>query len=193
MLKASDDTSNDFETNSKFKHLNKYHRQQYGTGSTSSSHNHRHFKDDWNSNEDTNERYCICKDVSYGDMIACDNSRCSVQWFHFLCVGLNSAPKGKWFCPICVELKKKRKEKNLSSILSQQQHQNSIETNNLSENPQVGPINSSSGNLDNILDSCFNTNNKNDSSENNNNQKYLISSLPPVPINDFNQTSNLNN
>lgn len=35
----------------------------------------RPFKDDWNSSEDTNERYCICKDISYGDMIMCDNSR----------------------------------------------------------------------------------------------------------------------
>ncbi len=36
------------------------------------------FKDDWNSSEDTNERYCICKDVSYGDMICCDNTRVSL-------------------------------------------------------------------------------------------------------------------
>ena len=35
----------------------------------------RPFKEDWNSGEDTNERYCICKDISYGDMIMCDNSR----------------------------------------------------------------------------------------------------------------------
>ena len=123
-------------------------------------------------------------------MIACDNSRCSVQWFHFLCVGLNSAPKGKWFCPLCVELKKKRKEKNLSSILSQQQYQNPIETNNLSENAQGSLVNFS-GNLENVLDTNFN--NKNDSKENNNNQKYTNSSLPPVPTNDFNQASNLNN
>lgn len=33
-------------------------------------------KDDWrDSGEDTNEKYCICKDVSYGDMIMCDNTR----------------------------------------------------------------------------------------------------------------------
>jgi hypothetical protein len=105
-------------------------------------------------------------------------------------VGLNSAPKGKWFCPLCVELKKKRKEKNLSSILSQQQYQNPIETNNLSENAQGSLVNFS-GNLENVLDTNFN--NKSDSNENNNNQKYTNSSLPPVPTNDFNQASNLNN
>lgn len=75
----------------------------------------RHFKKDWNSGEETNERYCICKDISYGDMIMCDNSRCETQWFHFVCVGLNAAPKGKWFCPFCVDIKKKKKEKQLSS------------------------------------------------------------------------------
>ena len=33
-------------------------------------------KDDWkDSGEDTNERYCICKDVSYGEMIMCDNPK----------------------------------------------------------------------------------------------------------------------
>lgn len=41
--------------------------------------NPRHFKEDWSSNDDTNERYCICKDVSYGDMIACDNNRVSIH------------------------------------------------------------------------------------------------------------------
>lgn len=76
------------------------------------------FKEDWNSGEDTNERYCICKDISYGDMIMCDNARCETQWFHFVCVGLNAAPKGKWFCPFCVDSKKKKKEKQLNMILS---------------------------------------------------------------------------
>lgn len=32
-------------------------------------------KDDWKDSEDTNEKYCICKDVSYGEMIMCDNPK----------------------------------------------------------------------------------------------------------------------
>lgn len=80
--------------------------------------NPRHFKDDWSSNDDTNERYCICKDVSYGDMIACDNNRCETQWFHFTCVGLNSAPKGKWYCPNCVEIRKKQAEKKPNPLIN---------------------------------------------------------------------------
>ena len=45
--------------------------------------------------------------------------KCETQWFHFVCVGLNSAPKGKWYCQKCVEIRKKRKEKQLLSSLVQ--------------------------------------------------------------------------
>ena len=34
------------------------------------------------------ERYCRCKGVSYGEMVACDNTDCPIEWFHFGCVGL---------------------------------------------------------------------------------------------------------
>ncbi|VEL10502.1 unnamed protein product [Protopolystoma xenopodis] len=56
-----------------------------------------------NSNGDSaDERlYCICRKVSFGDMIACDNPRCKVEWFHFSCVDVRAQPKGKWFCPQC--------------------------------------------------------------------------------------------
>jgi len=39
--------------------------------------------------------------VSYGEMIGCDNEQCSIEWFHFDCVRLTHKPKGKWFCPRC--------------------------------------------------------------------------------------------
>lgn len=45
--------------------------------------------------------YCLCQQVSYGEMIGCDNEACAIEWFHFNCVGLTSKPKGKWFCPKC--------------------------------------------------------------------------------------------
>lgn len=54
--------------------------------------------------DDENEpRYCTCGGVSYGDMIACDNSSCMREWFHLACVGLTRPPKGnaKWFCEEC--------------------------------------------------------------------------------------------
>ncbi|KAF4528795.1 hypothetical protein B566_EDAN017037 [Ephemera danica] len=45
--------------------------------------------------------YCLCDQISYGEMILCDNDLCPIEWFHFSCVSLASKPKGKWFCPRC--------------------------------------------------------------------------------------------
>ncbi|XP_057708147.1 inhibitor of growth protein 1 [Corythoichthys intestinalis] len=45
--------------------------------------------------------YCLCEQVSYGEMIGCDNDECPKEWFHFSCVGLHHKPKGKWYCPKC--------------------------------------------------------------------------------------------
>ncbi|KAK7093631.1 inhibitor of growth protein 5-like [Littorina saxatilis] len=58
---------------------------------------------------DPNEpTYCLCHQVSYGEMIGCDNPDCPIEWFHFACVGLTTKPKGKWFCPRCIEERKKK-------------------------------------------------------------------------------------
>ncbi|CAH8442564.1 unnamed protein product [Schistosoma turkestanicum] len=62
------------------------------------------------------KRYCICRDVSYGDMIACDAPDCPFEWFHYACVNLTVAPKGRWFCPTCAKsLNNKRNIKKSSS------------------------------------------------------------------------------
>lgn len=45
--------------------------------------------------------YCLCDQISYGEMICCDNDLCPIEWFHFSCVSLSTKPKGKWFCPKC--------------------------------------------------------------------------------------------
>lgn len=51
---------------------------------------------------DPNEpTYCLCHQVSYGEMIGCDNPDCQTEWFHFACVNLTEKPKGKWYCPRC--------------------------------------------------------------------------------------------
>lgn len=47
-------------------------------------------------------RYCICKNISHGEMIACENKECETEWFHFGCVGITKAPKGKWYCGNCL-------------------------------------------------------------------------------------------
>jgi hypothetical protein len=49
-------------------------------------------------------RYCICGDVSWGTMIACDNETdCEKEWFHLECVQLKDLPprRTKWYCPDC--------------------------------------------------------------------------------------------
>ncbi|CAG0921000.1 unnamed protein product [Notodromas monacha] len=59
---------------------------------------------------DPNEpTYCLCQQVSYGDMIGCDNQDCPIEWFHFPCVGLKAKPKGNWYCPKCSEERKRKK------------------------------------------------------------------------------------
>ncbi|KAJ4324339.1 hypothetical protein N0V94_001399 [Neodidymelliopsis sp. IMI 364377] len=49
---------------------------------------------------DDEPRYCYCNEVSYGQMVACDNDACPREWFHLPCVQLEKAPVGrtKWFC-----------------------------------------------------------------------------------------------
>ncbi|KAK1834654.1 hypothetical protein QBC39DRAFT_20334 [Podospora conica] len=60
--------------------------------------------DDDDDEPDVNEpRYCICNQVSYGEMVGCDADGCPREWFHLECVGLEVAPKGKakWYCEDC--------------------------------------------------------------------------------------------
>ncbi|ODQ64415.1 chromatin modification-related protein YNG2 [Nadsonia fulvescens var. elongata DSM 6958] len=66
---------------------------------------------------DEDEIYCFCRQVSFGDMIGCDNENCKYEWFHYGCVGLKEPPQGIWYCPACTkttkekETKKERKKK----------------------------------------------------------------------------------
>ncbi|GKV19450.1 hypothetical protein SLEP1_g29711 [Rubroshorea leprosula] len=65
---------------------------------------------------DPNEpTYCFCNQVSFGEMVACDNpdacNRCKIEWFHFGCVGLKEQPKGKWYCSDCAAAKNRRKSR----------------------------------------------------------------------------------
>lgn len=53
--------------------------------------------------KDRNDVYCWCQEGEYGEMIACDNVACPIEWFHFECLGLTAAPAGRWLCPDCEE------------------------------------------------------------------------------------------
>lgn len=63
---------------------------------------------DNNSNQNNTNKepeiFCLCKQEAYGDMIACDNPKCPIEWFHLGCVGLSGANRpsnDSWFCPDC--------------------------------------------------------------------------------------------
>lgn len=51
---------------------------------------------DDDENGDADEpTYCYCNNISYGEMVACDNDACAKEWFHLECAGLDKAPVGK--------------------------------------------------------------------------------------------------
>ena len=54
--------------------------------------------------------YCKCRQVAFGDMIACDNEDCAIEWFHFQCVNLTKMPRNKWLCSECAKLKREEKK-----------------------------------------------------------------------------------
>lgn len=56
--------------------------------------------------------YCYCKGPEEGEMIACDNTDCQIEWFHLDCLKIHSVPKGKWYCPDCRKLPQFIKRKN---------------------------------------------------------------------------------
>ena len=43
--------------------------------------------------------FCYCKGPEEGAMIACDDVDCRIEWLHLDCLKIESAPKGKWYCP----------------------------------------------------------------------------------------------
>ena len=58
-------------------------------------------KEHQTDNQSDDILYCLCRKGESGRMIACDNASCSVEWFHYKCVGITRKPKGKWYCPNC--------------------------------------------------------------------------------------------
>ena len=48
--------------------------------------------------------FCVCNQPSSGEMVACDNPTCKIEWFHFICVGLKKKPTSTWYCPECTKM-----------------------------------------------------------------------------------------
>lgn len=66
---------------------------------------------DGNGNDEDKTLYCFCQNVSFGEMVGCDNDDCKYEWFHYECVGLKEPPKGKWYCSDCQEKMRARDKK----------------------------------------------------------------------------------
>lgn len=50
----------------------------------------------------SHEVYCKCRNNIQGsNMIACDNNKCKIEWFHYECVGITTPPEGEWYCDEC--------------------------------------------------------------------------------------------
>ena len=62
---------------------------------------------DSNWNPERESEFCSCGKNVDAPMIGCDGPNCELQWYHFDCVGITSAPDGDWFCPTCDSLHNK--------------------------------------------------------------------------------------
>ena len=51
--------------------------------------------------EDVSKLWCYCNEPRFGKMILCDNERYTIKWFHFNCLWIQCASKGKWYCHSC--------------------------------------------------------------------------------------------
>ena len=51
--------------------------------------------------KDYSKIWCYCSQPSFGTMIMCNSSDCSIQWFHCDCLRIRNPPKGQWYCPAC--------------------------------------------------------------------------------------------
>ena len=60
--------------------------------------------------DEDSQVYCFCQQVSFGEMVACDNDQCEREWFHLPCVGLTSPPQGKWYCNECLSKMGQKKQ-----------------------------------------------------------------------------------
>lgn len=52
--------------------------------------------------------YCICRQGDTGDhMIGCDGPSCTIEWFHWKCMGITKEPPGNWYCLTCKKAQSK--------------------------------------------------------------------------------------
>lgn len=70
------------------------------------------------SASDQEKTWCFCGQVEFGKMILCENAKCHIKWFHYSCVNVKIATKGKMVLPTvpkATSVSAKKKERNLQS------------------------------------------------------------------------------
>ncbi|CAG8583899.1 9488_t:CDS:10 [Acaulospora morrowiae] len=84
--------------------------------------------------------YCVCRQVSFGEMIGCDGENCPFEWYHLDCVGLKAVPEGRWFCDHCTganQMKKRKRGRPAGSKnMSPNPHESAL-TPNIQTPPQT--------------------------------------------------------
>uniref|UniRef100_A0A6G1SL50 Inhibitor of growth protein n=1 Tax=Aceria tosichella TaxID=561515 RepID=A0A6G1SL50_9ACAR len=72
----------------------------------------------------TGEVYCKCRGTVHDPMmIACDNVKCKIEWFHYECVGITTPPPGEWYCDDCKGLPRTVQEQAANTSKHQQSRQ----------------------------------------------------------------------
>ena len=66
-------------------------------------------KNSESADDDRSQTYCYCGEPEdHDDMIMCDDENCKIVWYHLVCLKMKRVPKGKWLCPNCRKLSKKK-------------------------------------------------------------------------------------
>lgn len=72
----------------------------------------------------TGDVYCKCRGTVHDpNMIACDNVKCKIEWFHYECVGITTPPPGEWYCDDCKGLPRTVQEQAANTSKHQQSRQ----------------------------------------------------------------------
>ncbi|CAO4372264.1 unnamed protein product [Caenorhabditis nigoni] len=67
--------------------------------------------------EEQEKHYCWCQLEKEDQMVECENKRCPLEWFHFSCMEMVTAPVGDWYCSIeCRNDDQDEKRKNGTKI-----------------------------------------------------------------------------
>ncbi|KAK1759052.1 hypothetical protein QBC47DRAFT_97977 [Echria macrotheca] len=107
--------------------------------------------------EGDDKKYCLCRNVSYGDMILCENDDCPYEWFHWGCVGLGAEPIGSWYCPSCTDAMRKKAKKETGTappggVVSTQPAAQTLESQYQGQPMPSAVSNSNSGNKGDEVD-----------------------------------------